>query len=92
MTATPVSPAINLPVSNGQLVATLAGVWSDSSPFTGTFAFTGPNFNHGGDYRISGNQLQVANAGNLNALGSVTVEHVTIVAVNMVMTFDEPGP
>ena len=91
VTATPVSPSIRAPVTNGQLVATLAGTWSDGSPYTGTFAFTGPNFNHGGDYRIVGNQLQVANAANLNALGLITVEQVTIVAINQVITFDEVG-
>ncbi len=78
---TPSSPSLSLPVSNGQVVAALQGAWSDSSPFTGSFIFVSPNFDHGGDYAISGSNLVVNNAANLNAIGVVTVEHVTLEAV-----------
>jgi hypothetical protein len=74
-------PSLTLPVTNGQTVATLQGTWSDGSPFTGTYQFAPPNFNHSGDYAISGNAIVVNNAGNLNAIGTVTVEHVSVTAV-----------
>ena len=71
---------LNLPVSNGDLVATLQGVWSNGKTFTGFYIFVAPNFDHGGDYAISGSNLVVNNASNLNAIGVVTTEHVTIAA------------
>jgi len=74
------TPSLTLPVTNGQTVATLQGVWSDGSPFTGTYQFAAPNFDHSGDYAVAGSNLVVNNASNLNAIGSVSVEHVTLVA------------
>lgn len=80
----PVSPVLNLPVSNGDVVATIVVTWSDGTPFVGSVSFTSPNFDHNGDYAISGDgsNLIVNNAANLNALGAVTVEHVTIMATS----------
>jgi hypothetical protein len=47
---TPAQPALTIPVSNGQTVAALQGEWSNSAPFTGTYIFVAPNFDHSGDY------------------------------------------
>ena len=79
---TPPSPPIQLPVANGTVVGTVSAVWNSSGlPFTGSFVFVSPNFSHNGDYALSGSNLVVANAANLNAIGTVTVEHVTIQAI-----------
>lgn len=82
LVVSPASPSLSAGnLNNGDHVATLQGVWSNGATFTGTYQFVAPNFDHSGDYAISGSNLVVNNATNLNALGSVTVEHVTIEAV-----------
>lgn len=81
LTFTPSSPSLHTPVSNGDVVSILGAVWSDGTPFVGVFSFAAPNFDHGGDYAISGTNLIVNNASNLNALNVVTTEHVTIQAI-----------
>ena len=79
---TPASPSLTLNVNNGDHVATLQGVWSNGAPFTGTYQFVAPNFDHSGDYAISGSNLVVNNATNINANGvGASPEHVTIEAV-----------
>ena len=78
---TPSNPRLFAPVSNGDIVAVLQAFWSDGSPFIGNFSFTSPYFDHDGDYTIDSNDnLIVANADNLNALGDITTEHVSIEA------------
>lgn len=78
---TPPTPQLNLPVSNGDIVSVLNASWSDGTPFVGVFSFTSPYFDHNGDYAISGTNLIVNNAANLNAIAVVTTEHVSVMAI-----------
>jgi small nuclear ribonucleoprotein (snRNP)-like protein len=81
LTFTPTTPALNLPVSNGDVVSIMSATWSDGTPFVGVFSFTSPYFDHSGDYAISGTNLVVNNADNLNAIAVVTTEHVSVMAI-----------
>lgn len=77
----PADPILTIPVSNGDIVATIQVFWSNGTPFTGTLEFIAPNFDHGGDYVIDGSNLIINNATNINSINEVTVEHVTIEAM-----------
>jgi hypothetical protein len=67
----------------GTVVAILQGLWSDGSPFTGSFTFVAPNFNDHGLYAITGPNgdgtfnLVLNAALNVNGeLDNVTIEAV----------------
>jgi len=77
----PSNPLILSTSPLGSVVATLQGVWSDGSPFTGTYQFVAPNFNDGGVYAISGNKLIINPTGPGVAGAGGSIEDVTIVAV-----------
>jgi Domain of unknown function (DUF4082) len=59
LTVTPADPSIAPSALPGEVVATLAATWSDSSPFTGTYGFAAPYSNDGGRFALQGNELVV---------------------------------
>jgi hypothetical protein len=77
MTVTPPAPSVPDTTQKGATIATLAALWSDASAFTGTFIFVAPNFDDGGVFAISGNNLIVSNTGPGIPAGG-TVATVTI--------------
>jgi hypothetical protein len=83
MVISPANPSLTIPVSNGDIVATIQVFWSNGNIFTGTLEFVAPNFDHDGDYAIDGTNLVVNNATNINSINEVTVEHVTIEAMQL---------
>jgi hypothetical protein len=68
---THVAPALNLPVTNGQTIATLQGVWSNGASFTGSYVISSQSSDH---YAISGSSVVVNDAAALNAIGSPSIE------------------
>ncbi len=78
---TPMMPTIPDSTLLGTPVAVLQGVWSDGSPFTGTYQFVAPNFDDGGIYDISGNLLRVSPIGPGVGSEGGSIDSVTIVAV-----------
>ncbi len=86
ITATPAAPSISSASPGGTPVATLQGVWSDASPFTGTYGFTAPNNNDGNTFSIvpgtgSSGQLQVNPSGPGVGFDGNTVQNVTVTAI-----------
>lgn len=69
----------------GANLATLQGVWSDSSPFTGSYVFVAPYFDDGGVYAVtmnpdhSGNLIINPLGPGVN-LGGGTVENISLIA------------
>jgi hypothetical protein len=73
----PSAPSVSGNAPIGSIVATMTATWSDGSTFTGTYGFTTPYGNDGGDFAVSGNQL-VTNTSLANLVG--TVQNVTVEA------------
>jgi hypothetical protein len=83
----PAMPTIPSSTPLGTTVATLQGVWSDRSPFTGSYAFVSPNYD-ADTYSISGSKLIVAPNGPGVGSAGGSVEHVTMEAVQIALTLD----
>jgi hypothetical protein len=62
-------------------------VWSDGSPFTGSYTFVSPNYD-ADTYSISGRNLIVASNGPGVGSAGGSVEHVTMEAVQIALTAD----
>ena len=84
---TPSAPTIPSSTPLGTTVATLQGVWSDGSSFTGRYTFVSPNYD-ADTYSISGNDLIVAPNGPGVGSAAGSVEQVTIEAVQIALTAD----
>ena len=67
---TQVARTLDLPVTNGQTVATLQGVWSNGASFTGSYVISSQSSNY---YAVSGSSVVVNDAAALNAIGSQTI-------------------
>jgi hypothetical protein len=89
LVVTPIFNQIAASTPLGATVATLQGVWSNGAPFTGTYQFVAPNWNHGtvpsfdpaGIYAISGNHVIINPAGpGVGALGG-THQDYSVAAV-----------
>jgi hypothetical protein len=80
-------PTIPSSTPLGSTVANLQGVWSDRSPFTGSFMFVAPNYD-ADTYSISGSNLIVASNGPGVGSAGGSIEHVTIEAVQIALTAD----
>jgi len=74
------APSIPETTPLGTVVAVATAKWSDGSQFTGTISFTGPNYDDGGTFALSGNKLIINPAG-LGVKGDGgTVQRVNIIA------------
>jgi hypothetical protein len=80
LTVTPMAPAIAQTTPLGTPVAMLAPRWSDGSPFTGVLQFSGPYYDDGGTFAISGNQLIISPAGRGVFGDGGTIQKVTVEA------------
>ena len=83
----PTAPTIPSSTALGSTVATLRGVWSDGSPFTGSYTFVSPNFD-ADTYSISGSNLIVAANGPGVGSAGGSVEQVTMAAIQIALTSD----
>jgi hypothetical protein len=80
-------PTIPSSTPLGSTVANLQGVWSDRSPFTGSFMFVAPNYD-ADTYSISGSNLIVASNGPSVGSAGGSIEHVTMEAIQIALTAD----
>ena len=87
LTVSPVAPTIPSSTALGTTVATLQGVWSDGSAFTGSYTFVSPNYD-ADTYSISGNKLIVAPNGPGVGSAGGSVENVTMEAIQIAPTSD----
>jgi hypothetical protein len=87
LVASPVAPTIPSSSPLGAIVATLQGVWSDGSLFTGSYTFVSPNYD-ADTYSINGSNLIVASNGPGVGSAGGSVEQVTMEAVQIALTAD----
>ena len=72
----------------GAAVAALQAVWSDGSPFTGSYIFTGPLYDSVGFFSISGNEVIIDPNGPGAGNESGTTQAATVEAVQLDPTAD----
>ncbi len=87
LVVSPTAPTIPSTTPLGTTVATLQGVWSDGSTFTGSFTFVAPNYD-ADTYSISGSNLIVSSNGPGVGSAGGSIEHVTMEAVQISLTAD----
>jgi hypothetical protein len=87
LAVSPLAPTIPSSTPLGATVATLRGVWSDGSSFTGSYTFVSPNYD-ADTYSISGSNLIVAANGPGVGSAGGSVEQVTMEAVQIALTAD----
>ena len=87
LVVSPTAPTIPPSTAPGSTVASLQGVWSDGSNFTGSYIFVSPNYD-ADTYSVSGNNLIVAPNGPGVGSAGGSVEHVTMEAVQIALTPD----
>ena len=87
LNVTPPAPTIPSSTALGSTVATLTGVWSNNYTFTGKFIFSAPNYD-ADTYSISGSNLIVASNGPGVGAAGGSIEHVTMKAIQLDLTYD----
>jgi hypothetical protein len=83
ITVTPNDPQISDTTPRGAVVAAFSVVMTDGSPFNGTVGFGAPNFDGGGVFALSGNNIIVSPTGPGVGPNLTTItDHITLEALS----------